>query len=111
MHPPSVPKHMVPFVPWQKAGRSLRTATASPHLLHEVDVNVIHQPLLEGYLGLGEVSEGGADIAVDPDLDAVMGDTLVSKGWSKIELPREYTNGACEGARLGHNLVGWSCTT
>ncbi len=86
------------------------TGTASPHLVHEVDVNVIYCSLQDSYLGLGEVSKGGACIAVGPNLDAVMGDALVCKGWSIIQLPIEYTNGACEGAWLGHNLVGWSCT-
>ena len=84
--------------------------TASPHLSHEVAVSVIRCPLQDGYLGLSVVSKGGACIAVGPNLDAVMGDTLVGKGWSIVDLPAKETNGACEGAWLGHNLVGWSCT-
>ena len=58
--------HAPPFVPVQEAGHSQCTATASPHLLHEVNVNVIHCPLLDGHLGLGEVSKGELALQLTP---------------------------------------------
>lgn len=60
---------------------------------------------------LGEAVEQGRCSRVLANSNGVHSNALVSQGLRDIKLAKSYTYTACDGARLGNNLVGTRCST